>query len=139
MRHGALGRTDSPTPPPRGYPGKPWRPINGTLHFSDLSVGDLHTCAIEAVTHHAYCWGANEFSQLGTGSPDHTAEQADATVHSQPMPVLGGMKFIQVAAGLDHTCALTDRGEVYCWGRALRGSLGHSPGSGVPIKVLGPD
>ena len=54
------------------------------------------------------------------------------------MPVLGKLAFTQVAAGLDHSCALTERGEVYCWGRALRGSLGAERQSGAPVRVLGP-
>lgn len=138
-RHGALGRVDSSAPPPRGYAGRPWRPIDGAFRFTTLSVGDLHTCAIQAVTGRVFCWGANEFGQLGIGNVDRAAEQQDIAAHGEPKPVLGEMKFTQVAAGLDHTCALTDGGEVYCWGRALRGSLGHAARSGVPVRVLGPE
>lgn len=138
-RHGALGRGDSNAPPPRGYLGKPWRPVDGAFRFTTLSVGGLHTCAIQAITGRVLCWGANQFGQLGRGSVDRAAEQPDLATHGVPTPVLGEMKFTQVAAGLDHTCALTDGGEVYCWGRALRGSLGRAPRSGVPVKVLGPE
>lgn len=137
-RHGALGRAESQSPPPRGYAGKPFRPIDGTSRFVALSVGDLHSCAIEAVTSRLFCWGANQFGQLGIGSADRTAEQADSAAHRRPTPVLGESKFIQVAAGLEHTCALTADGEVYCWGRAVRGSLGHERQSAVPVRVLGP-
>jgi alpha-tubulin suppressor-like RCC1 family protein len=138
-RYGALGRAESNAPPPRGYAGKPWRPIDGAFRFTTLSVGDLHTCAIEAVTNRTFCWGANQFGQLGIGNVDRAAEQADGAVHQQPTPVVGAHRFTQIAAGLDHTCALTEGGEVYCWGRALRGSLGREQRSGVPVRVLGPE
>ena len=137
-RHGALGRMEVNTAPPRGYAGRPWRPIDGNSRFVALSVGDLHTCAIEAATSRAFCWGANQFGQLGIGSVNRTVEQAESALHPQPIPVLGKLEFTQVAAGLDHTCALTDGGEVYCWGRALRGSLGAERQSGAPVRVLGP-
>lgn len=37
---------------------------------------------------------------------------------------LKGQRVIQVACGLSHTLALTDRGTVYSWGGAFRGALG---------------
>ena len=37
---------------------------------------------------------------------------------------LGGLKVTQVAAGLAHTVALTDSGDVYSWGWNADGQLG---------------
>jgi alpha-tubulin suppressor-like RCC1 family protein len=138
-RLGALGRADLNTPPPRGYQGKPFRPIDGNFRFIALSVGDLHSCAIEAVTNRMLCWGANQYGQLGIGSADRVTQQRDsATAHSPPTPVIGGLRFIQVASGLDHTCAVATDGDVYCWGRALRGSLGNAlHSSATPARALG--
>ncbi|MBW8769877.1 MAG: hypothetical protein JF589_08985 [Gemmatimonadetes bacterium] len=137
-RHGAVGRRDLNAPPPREYAGRPWRPIDSAFRFTAISVGDLHSCAIEAVTSRVYCWGANQFGQLGAGNVDRAAEQADSAAHPRPTIVLGDVRFKEVSVGLDHTCALAVGGEVYCWGRALRGSLGQASRSGVPVKVLGP-
>jgi len=45
------------------------------LHFTKLSVGDLHTCGI-ATDRRLYCWGQGKYGQLGTNSTDN-----------QPLPV----------------------------------------------------
>ena len=44
---------------------------------------------------------------------------------------LGG--FVQVAAGQAHTCALTDAGVAYCWGRGEGGQLGAAAQSACPL------
>jgi GT2 family glycosyltransferase len=90
--------------------------VTGGYRFSSLSAGTAHTCGVTpggAV----YCWGANTWGQLGNGStaPNRTPG---------PAHVGAGIVFAQVAAGADHTCALTTRGELYCWGRNERGQLG---------------
>jgi hypothetical protein len=36
-------------------------------NFSALALAVSHGCAIAATTH-VYCWGANDFGQLGNGS-----------------------------------------------------------------------
>ena len=43
----------------------------------------------------------------------------------------------QVACGYKHTLALTDKGEVYAWGKNMFGQLGNGTRSSatVPIKV----
>lgn len=66
------------------------------------------------------CFGDNSAGQLGDGS---------LRSRRQPQPVVGLPDSIAVGVGRDHACALTKRGEVYCWGSARRGAVG----IGLPV------
>jgi alpha-tubulin suppressor-like RCC1 family protein len=98
------------------------------LSFSALSTGGRHTCALDAGT--AYCWGFNNFGQLG-----------DATTDPRlfPAPVVGGLSFASVSAGIRHTCGLTATGAAYCWGWNDWGQLGDGSTTDrhAPVAVLG--
>ena len=76
----------------------------GDLSFKILSVGLNHACAI-TVGKDLYCWGDNEYGQLGTG---------DLTSYS--VPVLVGSNYEQISAGGDHTCGVKTNSEGFCWG-----------------------
>jgi len=89
-------------------------PVSGGLTFKSVSAGNLHTCGV-TTTDQAYCWGWNDFGQLGTGN------QAASDV---PLPVTGLPSVSQVATGDAHSCALTAGGEAYCWGSNQYGELG---------------
>jgi alpha-tubulin suppressor-like RCC1 family protein len=100
-----------------------------------VAAGNAHSC----VLHHgrAYCWGENDFGQLGNGS---------TAASSIPVPVdtggvLAGRTLTQISAGggggLD-TCALDSGGRVYCWGSDSDGGLGDGSDGGsssVPVAV----
>jgi len=60
--------------------------------------------------------GENDYGQLGDGSN---------TDRSLPVPVSGLTSGVAaIAAGGQHTCVVTRRGAVRCWGRNLAGQLG---------------
>ncbi|MQA89708.1 MAG: hypothetical protein GEU90_05670 [Gemmatimonas sp.] len=64
----------------------------------------------------AYCWGLNEFGQLGDGS------QTD-----QPFPIAvdsGRQLFSEISPGGLHTCAVAADQSVSCWGYNRFGQLG---------------
>ena len=50
---------------------------------------------------------------------------------------LSGITVVEVAAYWDHACALSDIGEVYCWGRNSLGQLGigNNVDSTTPVQV----
>lgn len=79
--------------------------------FSTVSVGELHTCALDAATANAYCWGANGLGQVGDGT------NTDRTL---PVVTLGGRAYTQIVTGLAHTCALDAGGVAYCWGASAQ-------------------
>lgn len=91
--------------------------IFGTLTFRSLSVGGLEyfTCGLTTVGA-AYCWGYNDYGQLGSGS------FANSMV---PVAVTGNLTFTSLSAGEGgHACALTAGGVAYCWGYNGSGQLG---------------
>jgi hypothetical protein len=73
-------------------------------------------CAI-ASDDSAYCWGSNDFGQLGVG---------DTQYRDVPTPVVGGLHFKTIAPGDDITCGVTLDGKGYCWGAGSTGAIGDS-------------
>jgi regulator of chromosome condensation (RCC1) repeat-containing protein/Regulator of Chromosome Condensation (RCC1) repeat protein len=99
--------------------------VAGDLVFAQLDVGsasnigglfDGGACGV-TVDGAAYCWGRNDYGQLGNGNVG-----VDSDI---PVPVAGGLQFRTVAAGLDHACGLTLGGAIYCWGSNQQGRLGN--------------
>jgi alpha-tubulin suppressor-like RCC1 family protein len=80
-----------------------------------VRAGIFHTCGI-TTTDGLYCWGNNQFGQLGIGvneSPVRT-----------PRKVAGGFAFSSVSAGWEHTCGIATGG-AYCWGSSGLGQAGN--------------
>src|SRR5690606_37292331 len=59
-----------------------------------VAAGASHTCAL-AEDNRAYCWGKNDYGQLGDGT---TVDRSERT------PVAGNLRFVQIVAGDYHTC-----------------------------------
>jgi len=84
----------------------------GALRFTQVTMGTEHACAATSAGV-AYCWGHNRFGQLGSGEVPNNSFGLYATL---PIAVSGGEMYTRIAAGSDHTCALTRAGVVQCWG-----------------------
>lgn len=104
----------------------------GGLTFAEISAGGRHACGI-ATGGDLYCWGANDSLQLG-------ASTAPLLVSGTPLLVSGISNVIQVSAGANHTCAVVQGGQAYCWGSASWGQVGNGTTSGIvtsPAQVSG--
>lgn len=97
-----------------------------TVSFVSVSAGSRHTCGITTL-HEAYCWGANDQSQLGSfgGTGPNLVR------------VAGSLPWTQISAGDTHTCAVRSDGALFCWGQGDRGQLGVGSGgaSSTPLRV----
>lgn len=105
--------------------------IGGNQAFQELSVGAEHSCGITQ-SGKAYCWGKPpERAGLPFQSPGPTDHL--------PALVPGEQNFVQITAGGGHTCALSDKREVYCWGSNKYGQLGNGSlaSSAAPVRVSG--
>ena len=99
----------------------------------DTSSTGEHTCGV-APTGLLYCWGRNDYGQLGNGSTTNSLYPRVVNTASNP---LSGKIVTQVAAGIDMTCALTADNGLYCWGRNDYGQLGNGSitNSSTPVAV----
>jgi alpha-tubulin suppressor-like RCC1 family protein len=82
----------------------------------------------------AYCWGYNQFGELGIGgSPGNFV--------TTPTKVAGGLQFSGVSTGPvgKHTCGITPANRIYCWGYNADGQLGDGTTTNrpAPVKVSG--
>jgi alpha-tubulin suppressor-like RCC1 family protein len=62
-----------------------------------------------------------------------------AAACSDPFNVDSARAYIAVTAGAEHTCAVSEAGDAYCWGRGTEGQLGTGARSNEvrPTKVVG--
>lgn len=94
--------------------------VNG-LGWTDVSVMADHACGISGGTLAApkgriYCWGLNDYGQLGTGN---------TTKSRDPKVVSSHRDWIQISVDFHSTCAIRQAGPtLYCWGDNAKGRLG---------------
>ena len=97
--------------------------VNGVDPGGRIAAGANHTCAI-AQDDTVWCWGDNAVGQLG--NTDFTLNSADSfSVNPIQVDASWGVKVPHhIAAGVKHTCLLTQDGTVWCWGDNGFGELG---------------
>jgi len=88
--------------------------VAGLEEVTRLVAGTGYVCALTAVGE-VFCWGANEYGQLGDGST------ASSLI---PVKAFGVGGAVDIAARHHHTCALFEDESVRCWGRNDYGQLG---------------
>jgi hypothetical protein len=102
-----------------------------------ISAGDLHTCALSD-TGTVKCWGANASKQLGRADTSNFGDAAGEIPSTLSAIGIQGDPIVQVSAGGEHTCVLTQSSKIFCWGEAANGRLGNqSPiDSDTPVAVI---
>jgi alpha-tubulin suppressor-like RCC1 family protein len=95
-----------------------------------IAGGNLFMCALTS-DGGVRCWGHNDQGQLGTGTT--TSSRTPVTVTN----LANGVRAID--GGGATACALTNAGDVWCWGNNRFGQLGDGTtiDSAAPVKVLG--
>jgi alpha-tubulin suppressor-like RCC1 family protein len=104
--------------------------VNALARVSAIAVGYLHACALTTAGG-VKCWGYNGYGQLG-----------DGTTINRHVPVdVAGLAHgvVAITAGGGHSCALTSRGGVVCWGSNYVGELGDGTTTRrlTPVSVAG--
>lgn len=101
--------------------------VDTALVFTDFVVGAQHACGLVS-SGDVYCWGANNYGQLGLG---------DLTDRPTPVKVAALSDVKKLYAGLKVTCA-TSGTEVrlYCWGS--NGGQMLVPASAATVNVTSP-
>ena len=103
--------------------------VVGGRSFSQISAGVDHTCGVTTDSR-AYCWGRNDYGQLGDG----TFEDSKLT----PVAVAGARRFRVVSAGNFHSCGITPADVLFCWGSNRYGVMGTAAAPDrTPVKVPG--
>lgn len=95
-----------------------------------VAAGGAHACAIMS-DRGVSCWGSNTRGQAG----DFSGKDPVTT----PSGVGGLGKVVQLALGGGHSCALTEDGDVYCWGVNNRGQLALPTPDGSVDNASHPD
>ncbi|MFO1484682.1 MAG: choice-of-anchor D domain-containing protein [Verrucomicrobiaceae bacterium] len=104
--------------------------------MASMAAGDQHSLAVSS-NGLVFAWGDDQHGQLGRGT-------SGVGVHSDlPVAVSGllvGKHVKAVSAGLSHSVALTDTGELFAWGHNSSGQLGDGTSAverTTPVAVTG--
>ena len=94
-------------------PSSPPTDVGLDTEWSDVFAGGSHTCGF-AYTGLLYCWGSNEYGQLGNLG----------AAESLPSVVDGLSDWREMGLGDAHTCGVKENGNLYCWGINDGGQIG---------------
>jgi alpha-tubulin suppressor-like RCC1 family protein len=97
------------------------RQLNGLANVDKVAVGSNFACAL-TLDGTVSCWGFNPRGQLGPNAALNALITTPVAV-----PLAGGRLALDIAAGSQHVCVVTDNSGVQCWGDNAFGQLGISP------------
>lgn len=110
-RHGRLGD---------GTDVSSWSPVTVAevgSNVREVFAGSRNTCAITA-DGGVYCWGGNYAAQITPPLPD------GGTVDQHRPLRIGAGRYVSVAFGTQHICAINPDGGLWCWGGNPYAQLG---------------
>lgn len=107
--------------------------------LTDVALGGAHGCLV--VSGGVHCWGANEFGVMG--SPSISFDELVAQLGEGAVPLDIGQPVVAVGAGIYNSCALTAKGDVFCWGSFIDTGytdlgLGEIVGDDEVLRDVGP-
>ena len=112
--------------------------VSGLTGVTAVAAGYMHAAAVKG-DGTVWSWGYNHDGQLGKPGVNSSAPPGEAEM--SPKPVRSGSLsgVVALAAGYNHTVALTGRGAVWVWGDNEDGALGTAKErlerSELPMKV----
>jgi alpha-tubulin suppressor-like RCC1 family protein len=72
-----------------------------------IVAGGFHTCTLDGADGSVWCWGDDEYGQLGDGGTVNSAT---------PIHAASTSGVAQISLGAAHTCARLPSGQLNCWG-----------------------
>jgi alpha-tubulin suppressor-like RCC1 family protein len=108
-------------------------PVVGLTDVSSVALGVAHSCALRALDKSVWCWGDNQYRQLGS------AQSGPQTSRAIAAPVILVPAAQQLVSGANHACLLSVLGEIWCWGDNQYGQIAQpETNAGVaPVRVEG--
>jgi alpha-tubulin suppressor-like RCC1 family protein len=105
--------------------------VAGGYTWASVVAGNDHTVGLTTAGE-AYAWGRNEYGGLGNGT-------VESTWDGDPVLVLGGHTWAQVAGGGAMSAGVTTDGDLYTWGWNRYGQLGDGTTDNrvTPVLVTG--
>uniref|UniRef100_A0A0D9VH12 RCC1-like domain-containing protein n=1 Tax=Leersia perrieri TaxID=77586 RepID=A0A0D9VH12_9ORYZ len=94
---------------------QPIRALQG-VRIAQIACGDSHCLAVTNAGH-VHSWGRNQNGQLGLGNTEDS-------LLPQKIQAFEGVRVKMIAAGAEHTAAVTEDGDLYGWGWGRYGNLG---------------
>ncbi|KAI4385198.1 hypothetical protein MLD38_003251 [Melastoma candidum] len=94
---------------------QPVKALHG-VRIKQIACGDSHCLAVN-MDGEVHSWGRNQNGQLGLGSTEDS-------LLPQNINAFKGVPVKMIAAGAEHTAAVTENGELYGWGWGCYGNLG---------------
>lgn len=91
-----------------------------------LSVGDRHACVVEAGT--LLCWGDNRSGQAGGAARFET--EPTLVEHDDQLA------WLEVSAGGEHSCAIDEQRNLWCWGSNRFGQVTGSGREDQPLTQV---
>tara|TARA_Y100000389_G_scaffold127639_1_gene124947 strand:+ start:898 stop:2085 length:1188 start_codon:yes stop_codon:yes gene_type:complete len=108
---------------PMRVPVEAFRPNESAQEHSNrivmVAAGSWHTVALSEAGH-VFTWGCGSKGQLG-----HNNDMDELVPRQIGSGAFMGEKVVFVAAGRDHTVAVTSEGHLYTWGNGSLAELGH--------------
>jgi alpha-tubulin suppressor-like RCC1 family protein len=101
--------------------------INAMNFYTDVSTGFVHSCAVEADSQKLFCWGKNDFGQLG----DYTFQQRNIPTEADT-----SQKIVKFSVGYNYTCGITNDGFLRCYGSNTQGQIGNGTIIDVSIPTI---
>ncbi|KAM0855667.1 hypothetical protein ACQ4PT_049609 [Festuca glaucescens] len=94
---------------------QPVKALQG-IQIKQLACGDSHCLAV-TMAGEVQSWGRNQNGQLGLGTTEDS-------LLPQKIQAFEGICVKMIAAGAEHTAAVTEDGDIYGWGWGRYGNLG---------------
>ena len=85
--------------------------VKSDINFKYISGGLEHVCGIDDSLTSLFCWGRNNYGQLGIGKSDLSFNNRPSKLYS---PDHSNLK--SISQGMFHSCSVDDNNNIYCWG-----------------------